>query len=299
MKSYKYGAQPSDHVSSPEVSDVKWKAWDKNYPKHFTFVFTRLAYNAKEQGSLLLKIPREYCEVEIYMKGIVMKQSVYETTPVVTRLIEGHIGWMYLDIKGNVTIGDGILIDPLQTLLSKNLPLVNRFTGHTATQDEIVMEWRRMKLHQNLAHQGAQAAKGIATLSLSEGYLLMLDQMMMRQFDGELPHIFPDYEAWPADAQLAVMLMSWAMGTGKFISHFPLFTEACREQNWMIAARQCYINTTNNPGLIPRNHIVHALLICADDVQDEPEEYNAEEIHITDFAHFIKDRTDVVVPSDS
>jgi hypothetical protein len=61
---------------------------------------------------------------------------------------------------------------------------------------------------------------------------------------------YPAYDDWPADAQLGLLSMSWAMGPG---FKFPAFDAAVTDLDFARAATVCSINSTNNPGVVPRN----------------------------------------------
>lgn len=173
--------------------------------------------------------------------------------------IEGRINYMYLDIKGLVTTAEGILIDPIAMALG--YPWQHK-DGSPASRNDIIMEWRKMKLHQELAKQGHRAAKGFATLFLSDA---AMDKIILDKFDTFariLRNYFPKIDEFPADAQLGIMSMAWAMGPG-FAPKFPKFTKHCNELDFDSASDECLMNTTNNAGLIPRNHANQKLFLSA------------------------------------
>ncbi|MGO9893202.1 MAG: hypothetical protein ACLPX8_03180, partial [Bryobacteraceae bacterium] len=63
---------------------------------------------------------------------------------------------------------------------------------------------------------------------------------------------FQDFDTWPADAQLGLLSMAWAMGPGG-PGQFPHFSSACKSLDFNAAAAECKMNEAGNPGLIPRN----------------------------------------------
>lgn len=179
--------------------------------------------------------------------------------------IEGRVNYMYLDIKGLVTTAEGILIDPIQTALS--YPWTHK-DGSPASRNDIIMEWRKIKLHQELAQQGHRAAKNLATLFLSEA---AMNKMILDKFDSFakiLKNYFPKIDEFPADAQLGIMSMAWAMGPG-FAPKFPNFTKHCNELDFEEASFECLMNTKNNAGLVPRNHANVKLFESASYVMEE------------------------------
>lgn len=179
-----------------------------------------------------------------------MHDSVRLAFPKFTERFEGKVPWMYQDIKGLVTVGLGCLIDPATSAAA--LPWVRNSDGKPASQKEIALEWLRIKNARGIATRGANAARAIATLHLDETGVSQLAIKRLLQHERYLKLIFPNLEKWPADAQLALFSMSWAMGPG-FVSNFPKFTVACKEEDWDVAAEQCLMNATNNRGLVPRN----------------------------------------------
>lgn len=71
--------------------------------------------------------------------------------------LEGVVKYMYLDIKGLVTIGVGNLIDPINAALNlpfryKNKPGVTN-AGQSASRADIEAEWKLIKGKQELAQK--------------------------------------------------------------------------------------------------------------------------------------------------
>jgi GH24 family phage-related lysozyme (muramidase) len=192
-----------------------------------------------------------------------MKTSVLDVFESFSIEFEAKIPWMYLDVKGLVTVGVGNLIDPMRAALS--LPFVHRDSGALASLNEIIYEWRKMKVNQKLAQWGAKAAGKIASLVLTEESISQLVRSKLLSNEIEIRRWLHNWDNFPADAQLGILSMAWAMGSG-FFKKFPQFTQACIVENWTIAAQECYINSTNNKGLIPRNHADRALFETAAEV---------------------------------
>ena len=189
-----------------------------------------------------------------------MDTAVVARTTALNRRFEGVIAWMYLDIKGLVTCGIGNLIDPMDAALP--LPWQRKADGRPASQAEIMAEWQRIKAQTDLARRGAQAAKAVATLELSDA---MIDALARRKLEANhdtLRRRFPGLDDWPADAQVALHLMAWAMGPG-FPRTWPKFSAACEVRNWLSAAAEAHIPDTGNAGLVPRNPEVRRLLLAA------------------------------------
>lgn len=173
-----------------------------------------------------------------------------------TTQFEGRVNYMYLDIKGLVTIGIGNLIDPIDLALP--LPFVFKNNpSMSASQDDITQEWNLIKSHPELAQEGAQAADPLTKLMLTDDNIdkLVIDKLLQNEtklINGTSE--FASFQSWPADAQLGLLSMAWAMGPafaqgGKW----PSFRQAIANGDWATAANQSQMNETGNPGLHPRN----------------------------------------------
>jgi hypothetical protein len=177
-----------------------------------------------------------------------VRQAVRDAFVGFTAAYEGVVPWMYLDIKGLVTVAIGNLIDPIQYAMP--LPFVDRATGKAAQRDEIAAEWLRVKGDASLARLGHRAAERITALRLTpEGVDLVVSRKLERN-DQHLLGRFPEFEEWPACAQLAVHSMAWACGPA---FRFQALEVALRARDFASAAAECHINETGNPGLKPRN----------------------------------------------
>lgn len=155
-----------------------------------------------------------------------------------TESLEGHVDWMYLDVKGLVTIGDGNLIDPLS--LAHGLVFA-RPDGTVATASEISAEWLRVKNRRDMAAGGGGAFQRITSLRATAASLAALVNAKVDRFEADLVLLFPCWDTWPDDAMIATMSMVWAMGDAKLEAEFPRFVEACRDEDWAEASRQCHM----------------------------------------------------------
>ena len=171
---------------------------------------------------------------------------------------EGAIPYMYLDIKGLVTVGVGNLVDPVSEAKSlpfqwKNNPSLAKH-GQMAAPDEIDEEWQRLKKDTSLAKKGHLACEKITNLELTNAAVDDLIATRLTQNETFLKKqlAFKDFDAWPADAQMGLLSMAWAMGPGGPVK-FMMFCAACKDQTFDGAADNCKMNETGNPGIIPRN----------------------------------------------
>jgi len=174
-----------------------------------------------------------------------------------TERYEGRIPWMYLDIRGLVTSGAGVLVDPVE--LAMRLPL--RLDGRQASPSEIASEWRALKGRPSLAQQGAAAAGRIARLRLTGPDLDALTWTRLDSTVAALCRRWPGLPSWPWQSQLAVC--SWAWAVGALAQGWPRFEAALHARDWATAAAECRIRDADNPGVTPRNAENRRLFLAA------------------------------------
>lgn len=175
--------------------------------------------------------------------------------------MEGKVECMYPDHLGLVSTGIGNLIDSPEAAWetrSHGAPWVHKSnTAVEATRDEVFTEWRRVKGDPTLIGN-LQKARNSAKLILTElGIRNLLDSKLL-QFEGTLKRhpAFADLDSWPADAQLGLFSMAWAMGPA-FGGQWPNFSAAVSgEPDWFAATMHC--NMVNS-WLIRRNAVNRGL----------------------------------------
>ena len=191
-----------------------------------------------------------------------MKPEVRAQFPSFTVRFEGRVPTMYADIKGLITIGLGCLIDPVT--LATSLPFHRHSpNGPRASVGEIAGEWQRLKaMDLGKWHFATQRAKAGLTLWLDDDGIDDLARTRLDTFEHVLVKQFPEWEQWPAEAQLAVLSMAWGMGPG-FPAHWPQFTAAALQQDWALCSMCCRMREAGNPGVVPRNKANTALFKAA------------------------------------
>lgn len=182
-----------------------------------------------------------------------MKKSVQKVFPSFTSKFEGRINCMYLDILGLVTSGFGCLIDPLALAM----PLIwMKKDGSQAKPEDITAEWNRVKAMQDKRMLGVKVFQDSAELTLPENVIDTLCSFRANLNSNQMRKAFPEYDNWPADAQLGVMSIAWAAGTGVFFNGgFPKFVKAANSGDWVTAAKEGQLNAKGNAGLVPRNKV--------------------------------------------
>src|SRR4051812_26385866 len=98
---------------------------------------------------------------------------------------EGAIAYMYQDIKGLVTVGVGILIDPISEALILPFSWKNKkgvkSPGARATRQEIADEWNTIKNDATLAKKGHTACEPITSLELTNDEIEALIETRLNQ----------------------------------------------------------------------------------------------------------------------
>lgn len=168
-----------------------------------------------------------------------------------TEPLEGYVSSMYVDVKGLITTGCGNLIDPEPAALQ--LPWKHA-DGVRATQQEVSAAWHALKAQkEHFKKLHWKFAAQLNDLRLSAADIDELVVSRLKQFEDHLRrNHFAAWDKFPADAQLGILSMAWAMGPG-FPNTFVNFKRAVWVKDWRLAAASCAINTTGNPGVVPRN----------------------------------------------
>jgi len=153
--------------------------------------------------------------------------------------LEGIVPGPYADILGLVTVGMGNKIDPVTDALG--LPWMLLPSRRLATNDEVLAAWSAVKSDPECARRGWVYALGLRAnnIRLSDEAISALIEERLDANDGLLKKKFPQFEEWPADAQLAAHSMVWAMGFGGLVTKFPKCCGALAKQDFVKAAAEC------------------------------------------------------------
>lgn len=202
-----------------------------------------------------------------------MRQAVRDAFYDFNSPMEGEVPWLYQDVKGLVSIGVGILCDPIQ--LAMNLPMVH-LDGSPASRADIAVEWKRIKelppdvKGRTAAQLGHLYAKPHTRLRLTKDGLRSTLGGKLHQNDLYLVNRFRctthddckanealgractfAFEQWPADAQLATHSLAWACGPA---FRFPKCEAALRRLDFATAAVESFMPEEKTiSGLRPRN----------------------------------------------
>lgn len=155
----------------------------------------------------------------------------------ITQPLEGHVLWMYVDKDGNVTTGDGNLIDT--PAAAARLPW-KRPDGSLASYAEVERDWNAIK-HSGLEATGGGDARqaAVTTLRLTHDDVKALVAAKLAENETVLRRRWPGYDGAPAEAQLAVNLWAWAVGAN---ASYPRMFAALSSEAYSTAGREALVN---------------------------------------------------------
>lgn len=186
-----------------------------------------------------------------------MHQSAISAFQSWTETQEGRLTYMYLDNLGLVTTAIGNLIDATKTNLNAPwtpalaLPWKHGEAGAPATPNEIKEAWQAVKARQDLKDLGGGNSQfsALTDLRLSQKDI---DDLFAKTLASNISILkangFPNLDTIPADAQMGILGMAWALGP-YFSKDFPKFTAAINSGNYYTAALESHISN----GTVKRN----------------------------------------------
>jgi len=191
-----------------------------------------------------------------------MHDSALSALPGFLKQFEGKVNFMYLDMKGLVTIGIGHLIDPIDQALKLEFGTKG---GSVVGGGDVTAEWRTVKARTDLIGKGSAEFDKITRLQLTDSGIAQMvadDAKSIEHYiktNASAKMFYADFDTWPADAQVAFMGVAWGgIPLPQFGWHqFPV---ACRDQDWDTAAAQCKISSPIAAG---RNEAHKAMFINA------------------------------------
>jgi hypothetical protein len=184
---------------------------------------------------------------------------------------EASSPYMYLDVKGFVTIGIGRLLSTSGA--ATVLPFVYKSDqSKRATPGEIASEYALVKTKTEWANKKdhLKLFGGITALCLPntsvdavfENSINGADSWAKKEAD------FADFDNWPADAQLAIISIIFAMGSvpsqDKGRNKWTVFRKALKEEDFLTAANNSeIIDTRQQDALKKRNDLQYRCLMNA------------------------------------
>ncbi len=172
---------------------------------------------------------------------------------------EKSIRHMYLDTKGNVTIGIGHMVPNLTAALKLNLVVAGgERSGAIATEAQITAEYQVVKRQQS-GNMLAAYYKKYTKLMITEVEINRLTNQHIKSFAKELKRLFSDFDDYPTEVRLGLLDMVFNMGVTRLRNIFPTFCKAINAKKWAEAAAE-----SNRPDVQPqRNQYVRELFEVA------------------------------------
>ncbi len=195
-----------------------------------------------------------------------MREAVRSAFHEFSAPLEGkELTFMYLDSadpEGFVTTATGCLIDPVSMALGHPWQHPD---GRAATQAEVVACWSLVKARQDLRKHGGMVYRGLSgnSLRLTPEAARNLVDKRLTWFDAALSKVFPDYESWPACAQLFALSWGWAVGVH---AKYPRMIALLNAGDFAGASTECTINPQRGT-IVTRNARNRMLLLNAARVQ--------------------------------
>lgn len=187
-----------------------------------------------------------------------MRPNVERMVPQFNHDLEGEFPSLYADVRRLITTAMGILVDPLPRALALEWWIGDR----RATDDEVANDWSEIKQRalkmssEDMQHWTAKMQAPLTSVRLRQDYMDRLRVSRVRgNFDYIVKHTIPNLGDAPADAQLAVMSVAWAIGADftKTNPPRPELVEACKAGDWLAAKAHARLRERNNRGVVERN----------------------------------------------
>lgn len=152
---------------------------------------------------------------------------------------EGRLNHMYLDTRGNTTIGVGHLINNEES--AKSLNFIHKSTKKPASIKEIITEYCTIKSKPYGARYPAWTFEKAATLIISDDTINQLRDRHIDLFERELKTIYgkSQFSNFPANVQLALFDMIFNLGMPRLSSQFLKFNRHITNNNWEGASHEC------------------------------------------------------------
>jgi hypothetical protein len=169
---------------------------------------------------------------------------------------EGRVDWMYRDRKkGLIHTGIGFNIHNKATAISFRWkrPKTKSNPEHSASHKEVRTEWDRIFKMKFGTNFGADFFKNEyfkiykqPTLRLQPGEIERKFKQMAERRYRSLRKVFTKtttssgFDAFPADAQMAMLVHSWAFEPSILKSKWKNYYAACKESKWLDAHKQSH-----------------------------------------------------------
>ena len=188
---------------------------------------------------------------------------------------EGFIHWPYLDNKGLVTFGIGVLGDGAAKARFMSQPWT--IDGKGADLATVDHWWGVVKARQD--KKGIGGGNGfwasLTPLRLDDDAIREATKSWIADNEPTLVKEFPGYSTWPADAQMGALGMAYALGSA-FGDSYHLFKAAVNATvpNFTEAANQSSINKNVDSAIAAHNATNRQLFLNAANAQHSMTPYD-------------------------
>jgi GH24 family phage-related lysozyme (muramidase) len=147
---------------------------------------------------------------------------------------EGNVEHMYLCTAGKVTVGIGNMLPNAATAQALNF--VDRTTRNKASAEAIKTDFDTVaKQTKGLPHRKYLKH---TKLEMPDVDINALFKSRINQFEKSLRKLYTRYDAFPDDAQLALLDMIFNLGAGG-LGRFKKLNKAVNDEDWATAAESC------------------------------------------------------------
>ena len=153
---------------------------------------------------------------------------------------EGSIPFMYLDTRGNVTVGVGFLVSSPTEACAYPF----QSAGMPATAQEVTAAWNQVKAMEPGHPAAFYEYPGCPTLLQGD-----IDQHLAAEIDAldsQLQARFPAYVGLPDAWKMALLDMAWNLGLSGLMNGYPKMIAAVTAGNGSQAAAECHRNGIGN-----------------------------------------------------
>ena len=164
---------------------------------------------------------------------------------------EDNTDFFYLDSKGKVTIGVGVMFNKVEDVLALRLKFTNRFNFKTATDEEVKEEYKKIKLigkgkHAHYYQKDATLKADSIRLNIEfKKRLKEATKFAQRYFENDNESDndakYKQFNKLPEDVQFALIDMSFNLGY-RGLSKFTTLKTMLRQGKWAEAAEQSHRN---------------------------------------------------------
>jgi GH24 family phage-related lysozyme (muramidase) len=149
---------------------------------------------------------------------------------------EGCIEYMYLDTRGNVTVGVGHLLGSCGD--AETLSFVIRESGAGASAADILSEFNRVKAQR--AGESASAYRGCTQLNMPVSAIEALLDADIATAEAGMRQRFGNFDSYPVEAQSALLDMAFNLGLEGLATGYPRLRAAAEAGDWNTCAEQCF-----------------------------------------------------------